>query len=250
MRTIRSRTAAAATAVVLAGLSLTACESDSDAASGGQSAARPESGAPSQPGGGAGGTGKADGEGSGSGSGTGSGSGSGSGSSSGQGASSGQSKGTGGSGGAGANQGAGSGSSGACTGANVKAVVSKVTRPINHLLLTITNTGSRACDAYSAPLLGFDDDQSVTRIMEDSKPQSVVTVAPGRSAYAAIQLSGEPGGDTHGRTAQRLTVHFAPRNGSGSVGTPAKLTLPAGTHKDDNAAVTYWQSSASDALTY
>ncbi|GFE18474.1 hypothetical protein Sgleb_65210 [Streptomyces glebosus] len=241
MRTIRSRTAAAATAVVLAGLSLTACESDSDAASGAQSAARPESGAPSQPGGGAGGTGKADGEGSGSGSG----------SSSGQGASSGQGKGGGKTGGgAGANQGAGSGSSGACTGANVKVVVSKVKRPINHLLLTITNSGSRACDAYSAPLLGFDDDQSVTRIIEDSKPQSVVTVAPGRSAYAAIQLSGEPGGDTHGRTAQRLSVHFAPRNGSGSVGTPAKLTLPANTHKDDNAAVTYWQSSASDALTY
>lgn len=238
MRTIRSRTAAAATAVVLAALSLTACESDSDAASGGQSAARPESGAPSQSGGEGGGTGKADGEGSGSGS------------SSGQGASNGQGKGTGKTGGAGANQGAGSGSSGACTGANVKAVVSKVKRPINHLLLTITNTGSRACDAYSAPLLGFDDDQSTTRIIEDSKPQSVVTVAPGRSAYAAIQLSGEPGGDTHGRTAQQLTVHFAPRNGSGSVGTPAKLTLPAGTHKDDNAAVTYWQSSASDALTY
>ncbi|WP_406474118.1 DUF4232 domain-containing protein [Streptomyces platensis] len=246
MRTIRSRTAAAATAVVLAGLSLTACESDSDAASGGQSAARPESGAPSRPGGDTGGTGKADGQGSGS-----SGSGADSGSGSGQGASSGQGKGGGKTGGgAGANQGAGSGSSGACTGATVKTVVSNVKRPINHLLLTITNTGSRACYAYSAPLLGFDDDQSVTRIMEDSKPQSVVTVAPGRSAYAAIQLSGEPGGDTHGRTAQRLTVHFAPRNGSGSVGTPAKLTLPADTHKDDNAAVTYWQNSASDALTY
>jgi len=243
MRTIRSRTAAAATAVVLAGLSLTACESDSDAASGGQSAARPESGAPSQPGGdagGTGGTGKADGQGSGS-----------SGSGSGQGASGGQGKGGGKTGGgAGANQGAGSGPSGPCTGATVKTVVSNVKRPINHLLLTITNTGSRACYAYSAPLLGFDDDQSVTRIMEDSKPQAVVTVAPGRSAYAAIQLSGEPGGDTHGRTAQRLTVHFAPRNGSGSVGTPAKLTLPANTHKDDNAAVTYWQNSASDALTY
>ncbi|MGA5566606.1 DUF4232 domain-containing protein [Streptomyces platensis] len=244
MLTLRSRTAAAATAVVLAGLALTACESDSDAASGGRSAARPESGAPSQPGAEAGGTGKADGEGSGSGSNSGSNSGSG------QGSSGGQGKGTGKTGGAGANQGAGSGASGACTGATVKAVVSKVKRPINHLLLRITNTGSRACDAYSAPLLGFDDDQSVTRIMEDSKPQSVVTVAPGSSAYASIQLSGEPGGDTHGRTAQQLTVHFAPRNGSGSVGTPAKLTLPAGTHKDDNAAVTYWQSSASDALTY
>ncbi|WP_435603903.1 DUF4232 domain-containing protein [Streptomyces sp. bgisy130] len=242
MRTIRSRTAAAATAVVLAGLSLTACDSDGNAASGGRSAPRPESGAPSTPGGEAGGTGKADGEGSGSGSGQGA--------SSGQGKDAGKTGGAGKSNGSGANQGAGNGSSGPCTGANVKAVVSKVKRPINHLLLTITNTGSRACDAYSAPFLGFDDDQSTTRIIEDSKPQSVVSVAPGQSAYAGIQLSGEPGGDTHGRTARKLSVHFAPRNGSGSVGTPAKLTLPADTHKDDNAAVTYWQSSASDALTY
>ncbi|MYT14943.1 Protein of unknown function (DUF4232) [Streptomyces sp. SceaMP-e96] len=239
MRTIRSRTAAAATAALLAGLSLSACQGDSEAASGTPSGARPEAGATASgatesgaassgatANGKPGGTGKTQGEGSGNG----------------QGASGGQGK------GAGKGGGTADGSAATCTGANTKAVITKVTRPINHLLLTITNTGSRSCDAYSAPLLRFDDEQSATRIMEDSKPQAVVTLAPGRSAYASILLSGEGGDDSGGRTAQRLEVHFAPRSGSGSTGTPLKLTLPAGTHKDNDAAVTYWQGSASDAL--
>ncbi|MEU8918036.1 DUF4232 domain-containing protein [Streptomyces nigrescens] len=237
MRTIRSRTAAAATAALLAGLSLSACQGDSEAASGAPSGARPEAGATSSgatANGKPGGTGKTQGEGSGTG----------------KGASGGQGKDAGKGGGTGKSGGTADGSAATCTGANTKAVITKVTRPINHLLLTITNTGSRSCHAYSAPLLRFDDEQSATRIMEDSKPQAVVTLAPGRSAYASILLSGEGGDDSDGRTAQRLEVHFAPRSGSGSTGTPLKLTLPAGTHKDNNAAVTYWQGSASDALTY
>ncbi|MFI2264378.1 hypothetical protein OHU45_31985 [Streptomyces tubercidicus] len=132
MHTIRFRTAAAVTAAVLAGLSLTACESD-EVASGGRSAASPDAGATSRPDGKAGGAGKAG------------------------------------------------------------------------------ETGK---------------------------------------ADSTGKADGEGGADSGGRTAQHLTVHFAPRSGSGSTGTPAKLTLPAGTHTDDDAAVTYWQSSASDALTY
>ncbi|MFB6438837.1 DUF4232 domain-containing protein [Streptomyces sp. NPDC056411] len=150
----------------------------------------------------------------------------------------------------GAAAGTGDGSLAPCTGSNTTAVVSKPTRPINHLLLKVTNKGSHACQAYFAPLLRFDDEQAATRTIEDSKPQAVVTVAPGGSAYASIMLSGAGGGDTGGRTAKRLTVYFAPRSGSGSTGEPSRLTLPSGTHKDDNAAVTYWQTSASDALTY
>lgn len=137
-----------------------------------------------------------------------------------------------------------------CTGENTKVVVSKVSRPINHLLLTVTNTGSRACAAYHAPLLRFDEEQSATQIIDASKPQSVVTLAPGRSAYASIMLSGAGAPESNGRTAQRLTVHFAPRSGTGSAEGPTQLKLPAGTYKDDNAAVTYWQSDMSEALTY
>ncbi|NUK04212.1 DUF4232 domain-containing protein [Streptomyces lunaelactis] len=137
----------------------------------------------------------------------------------------------------------------ACVGENTKVTVSQVSRPINHLLLTLTNTGSKACNAYHAPLLRFDDAQAPTRVMDDSRPQAVVTLAPGESAYASIILSGDS--SENGHTAKALTVHFAPRSGSGSTGTaPDRLTLPAGTYIDDNAAVSYWQSDMSDALTY
>jgi uncharacterized protein DUF4232 len=138
----------------------------------------------------------------------------------------------------------------ACTGANTKVTVSKVSRPINHLLLTVTNTGSKACNAYHAPLLRFDDGQAATQIMDESKPQAVVTLAPRQSAYASILLASADGSGENGGTAKTLAVMFAPRDGSGSIGNPHVLTLPADTYIDDTAAVSYWQSSMSDALTY
>ncbi|WP_407285335.1 DUF4232 domain-containing protein [Streptomyces sp. BP-8] len=239
MLRIRPRTAVAATAAVLAALSLTACQGSSpDADSPAKSAA---DGATAQPGDKADSNSNSNGK-SGSSNGNGNGGGSGSGAEKNPSA---QQPSNGGKA-----PGRGTGASDACTGGNVTATVTKVPRPINHLLLTVTNKGSRPCSAYFAPSLRFDDEQSATRVNDDSKPQAVVTLAPGRSAYASIVLSGEGGGDTHGRTAQKLTVYFTPRSGSGSVGAPLTLSLPAGTHKDDNAAVTYWQTSASDALLY
>uniref|UniRef100_A0AAU2VTK2 DUF4232 domain-containing protein n=1 Tax=Streptomyces sp. NBC_00008 TaxID=2903610 RepID=A0AAU2VTK2_9ACTN len=138
----------------------------------------------------------------------------------------------------------------ACTGGNTKTSVSKVTRPINHLLLTVTNTGTTTCNAYYAPKLRFDDAQAVFQILEDSKPQAVVTLNPGESAYASIGLTGEPGDGPAPRKATHLQVNFAGRSNVGSVGSPAQLNLPADTVWDDNGFVTYWQTEMSDALTY
>ncbi|MFG2629009.1 DUF4232 domain-containing protein [Streptomyces sp. NPDC048473] len=137
-----------------------------------------------------------------------------------------------------------------CIGENTKVTVSKVSRPINHLLLTMTNTGSRICDAYNAPKLQFDDAQAVFRIIEDSQPQAVVTLDPGQSAYAAIGLTGDTEmKDQHKAT--HLTVHFSAKDASGSTGTaPDELTLPANTYWDEKGYVTYWQSDMADALTY
>ncbi|MFE4917105.1 DUF4232 domain-containing protein [Streptomyces sp. NPDC056652] len=135
-----------------------------------------------------------------------------------------------------------------CTGANTKVKVSQVTRPINHLLLTVTNTGSKNCDAYYAPALRFDEAQAATQIIEESQPQAVVTLAPGESAYASISLNGD-GNPTI--PAKELTVHFIGRANQGSVGSPAgPLKLPTGTRIADDTAVTYWQSEMSDALTW
>ena len=137
-----------------------------------------------------------------------------------------------------------------CTGGNTKTVVSKVNRPINHLLLTVTNTGDRPCYAYYAPKLRFDDAQAVFPILESSRPQAVVTLDPGQSAYAAIGLTGEPGAGPAPRKAAHLQVNFSGRNAAGSTGAPAELTLPAKTYWDDNGYVTYWQTEMADALTF
>ncbi|WP_381795249.1 DUF4232 domain-containing protein [Streptomyces niveus] len=134
-----------------------------------------------------------------------------------------------------------------CTGANTKVTVTDVTRPINHLLVTATNTGSGNCHAYYAPLLGFDDAQSVTQINEDSRPQAVVTLAPGESAYASIALGGDGSPDI---AAYKLSVHFAGRDNQGSVGSAANLTLPKGTMISDSTSVSYWQSTMADALVW
>ncbi|TXS65445.1 DUF4232 domain-containing protein [Streptomyces sp. sk2.1] len=136
-----------------------------------------------------------------------------------------------------------------CTGDNTKVTISKVSRPINHLLLTATNTGSRPCYAYNAPALRFDDAQAVFPVLRSSVPQAVVALEPGQSAYAGIGLFGETDGkDLYEGT--DLTVYFTPRSNSGSTGSPAELKLPAGTHWGDNGFVTYWQSDMAVALTY
>lgn len=138
----------------------------------------------------------------------------------------------------------------ACTDANTKVTVTKVSRPLNHLLLTVTNTGSKACNAYHAPLLRFDDAQAVTRIMDESRPQAVVSLAPRQSGYASILLAAADGSGENGLTVKNLGVFFAPDSGEGSIGSAHELTLPPNTYIDTTAAVTYWQSSMSTALTF
>ena len=130
-----------------------------------------------------------------------------------------------------------------CTAANTKIVASKVSRPVNHLLLTVTNVGGRPCNALNAPVVGFDDPQAPITVVEDSKPQAVVTLAPGESGYASVILTGEPGPDTNGRTVRKIRVYLTRDSGT-------TVTAPSGTFADDGAAVSYWQRSLEDALTY
>ncbi|NEC63497.1 DUF4232 domain-containing protein [Streptomyces sp. SID9727] len=136
-----------------------------------------------------------------------------------------------------------------CTGANTKVTVTKVSRPINHLLLTATNTGDRPCYAYHAPMLRFDGAQAVFQVLRSSKPQAVVTLAPGQSAYASIGLTGEPNGQKP-YPSKHLGVTFADRNDGPVNSASTELTLPAGTSWDDNGFVTYWQSEMDQALVY
>lgn len=171
---------------------------------------------------------------------------------------SGGSKTSGGSGsGSGSASGSGSGSGTStsgripCSGANTKVTAQTVSRPINHMLLTVTNTGSKNCDLYYYPAVNFGDAQSVPPVMKDSQPQAVTTLTPGQSGYAGVALAGgDNGTGTNGRTVKSLSVYFFDRDNN-SISPAATPALPAkGVYVDDSLKVTYWVSDAQDALTY
>lgn len=130
-------------------------------------------------------------------------------------------------------------------------VAAPVNRPVNHMLLTVTNTGSKSCYLYRYPALRFTDEQSVPPVIDDSIPQAVVTLAPGESGYAGIALSAADGSAEHGRTAHSLEVYFHGRSGNESVGSGARPALPKqGVYIDDSLKVTYWQSTMDAALSW
>ncbi|WP_329541386.1 DUF4232 domain-containing protein [Streptomyces sp. NBC_01358] len=138
-----------------------------------------------------------------------------------------------------------------CTGGNTKLSITEISRPVNHMLLTMTNTGSKACNAYYYPYLKFGEAQSVPNTFEDSKPQAVVTINPGESAYAGVMTSSADGSGSNGYSAKDLSVSFQNRDGnSDNTGSSVSVPLSKSVHVDSSLTVSYWQMSMDDALTY
>ncbi|MGA5810058.1 DUF4232 domain-containing protein [Streptomyces cellulosae] len=248
MRTSRLQLLAAA-GVAVASLALTACQDGTGTRDEGASASKPvvsassdtssqgpkESGADNK-GNGSSANGS-DGDAAGSGD-------SGKGSSSGQGSSAGKGSGSGGSD-------DGPAAFNPCNGSNTSVSAAPVSRPVNHMVITVKNTGSKNCDLTYYPVLRFDEMQWVPQPVEASKPQAVVTLAPGESAYAGVLLSAADGSGTGGATGKKLTVGFQGRTPNSDGGPAAIPSLPAdGVYYDSSLTVTYWQSSMDEALTY
>ncbi|GAA2422461.1 DUF4232 domain-containing protein [Streptomyces glaucus] len=138
-----------------------------------------------------------------------------------------------------------------CNGSNTAVTAQPVPRPLNHLLITVKNTGSKTCDLTYYPVLRFDGMQWAPQAIESSKPQAVTTLAPGQSGYAGVLLSAADGSGDGGATGHRLTVGFQGRTPGSSGGPAATPALPAeGVHYDSSLKVTYWQTSMADALAY
>ncbi|MFF5574226.1 MULTISPECIES: DUF4232 domain-containing protein [Streptomyces] len=138
-----------------------------------------------------------------------------------------------------------------CNGSNTTVTAQPVRRPLNHMLLTVKNTGSKLCDLTYYPVLRFDEMQWVPRPIEDSKPQAVTTLAPGESGYAGVSLSAADGSGEWGTTGHKLTVGFQGRTPNSDGGPSALPALPAkGVYYDSTLTVTYWLRDMDDALTY
>ncbi|MFJ9925557.1 DUF4232 domain-containing protein [Streptomyces misionensis] len=153
--------------------------------------------------------------------------------------------------------GSGSGSGGAsepwdpanrvlCNGSNTRVTAQLQSRPLNHMLLTVTNTGSKYCDLTYYPVLRFDGMQWAPQADESTHPQAVTTLAPGKSGYAEVRLSAADGSGDGGTTGRRLTVYFQGKTPQSDGGATANPTLPAkGVYYDSSLEVTYWQSDLS-----
>ncbi|MFF1297520.1 MULTISPECIES: DUF4232 domain-containing protein [unclassified Streptomyces] len=134
----------------------------------------------------------------------------------------------------------------ACAKTSTRTTAKEVSRPLNHLLLTVTNTGSKNCTLIDYPAVRFGEAQSVPPVFEDSKPQAVVTLAPGESGYASVLLSAADGSGSNGYTAKSLEVYF-----NSAAKTAARPSLPAkGVYIDSSIQVSYWQSTMADALAW
>ncbi|MGW1027454.1 DUF4232 domain-containing protein [Streptomyces sp. NPDC002577] len=139
-----------------------------------------------------------------------------------------------------------------CTTDNLKFTAENVSRPINHMLITATNTTSEPCYIYGFPSVTFSD-QGPIGTAEETKPKYVVTVPPKESVYAGVTLStGTGSGKASGHDASSigLTLHAA--EGSGTTGSAVTVAAPGGSVyvEEGTAEVTYWQESADDALNW
>ncbi|MFE6846792.1 DUF4232 domain-containing protein [Streptomyces sp. NPDC057686] len=136
-----------------------------------------------------------------------------------------------------------------CNGSNTDVTVQTVSRPLNHMLITVKNTGSKVCDLPYHPVLPFDEMQWVPTARQETRPQAVVSLAPGESGYAAAVLSAADGSGEGGTTGHRLTIAFQGRTPHSSGGASATPPLPAaGVHYDSSLTVSYWQQNVEDAL--
>jgi hypothetical protein len=138
-----------------------------------------------------------------------------------------------------------------CNGSNTKVTAQPVPRPLNHMLITVTNTGSKTCDLTYYPVLRFDEMQWVPQAAKETQPQAVTTLAPGESGYAGVLLAAADGSGDGGTTAKKLTVAFQGSTPNSDGGASATPSLPAeGVYYDSSLTVTYWQRSSEDALAW
>ncbi|MEV1066052.1 DUF4232 domain-containing protein [Streptomyces sp. NPDC050263] len=139
-----------------------------------------------------------------------------------------------------------------CTPGSLEFAVKKVSRPLNHVLITATNTGAQACRVHSYPALRLSEDsQSVTDRVEESQPQSVVTLDRGATAYAGLTTASADGNSQTKVTTSTIGLYlFGPDEEPSDSG--AELPVPGGSLyvEEDNARVTYWQDDANAALAW
>ncbi|MGW7073630.1 DUF4232 domain-containing protein [Streptomyces sp. NPDC054855] len=115
------------------------------------------------------------------------------------------------------------------------------------VLLKITNNGGKACAVHGAPLVSDPTTGKNLPAARNTRPRSVVRLAPDRSAYAAINLAGMDAERTH--RSKTLAVTLVTKGGRATDGS-VTVNSPgaAGLLLDAGSRVTYWQNNLEDAM--
>lgn len=121
--------------------------------------------------------------------------------------------------------------------------------PINHVLITATNTSKLPCHLNKYPMLRTLLSQTaIVKAVEATKPAGPILLAPGATAYAGIMTSSADGSGVAGRNVLSLELQLQPGSGTGGVGRPVSVPMPTSAqYVDSTAVVTYWESDLQSA---
>ncbi len=136
----------------------------------------------------------------------------------------------------------------ACTEANTKLTTTLYPHDsAQHMLLTATNTGNRACTLFRYPLIIFPDRDGWAGPLESAMKD--VTIAPGKKAYAGMLLFRV---DAPTDAVKSMSVSLqgrVPNEDPDSL--PIEVPMPGGfVNIDDNPVVSYWNASKTKAEQY
>lgn len=129
--------------------------------------------------------------------------------------------------------------------------IDPVREPINHVLISATNTSKLPCHLNKFPSLRtFQSQTIIIRAAAATKPSGTVLLAPGATAYAGVMTNSADGSGTNGRQVPSLSLDLQSSGADGGgVGRPVTVQMPASAqYVDSSAVVTYWQSDMQSAL--
>jgi hypothetical protein len=129
--------------------------------------------------------------------------------------------------------------------------INPLPEPINHVMISATNTAQVPCHLNKYPLLRtFQAEKTPIAATGSTKPANPVLLAPGGTAYAGVMTNSPDGSGQNGKNIPTLILQLQPSNAdAGGVGRPASVAMPQNAqYIDSSAFVSYWESDMQSAI--
>ena len=129
--------------------------------------------------------------------------------------------------------------------------IDPVREPINHVLISATNTSQIPCHLNKYPLLRtFQASTSTIGVAPMDKPAAAILLAPGAVAYSGVMTNAADGSGTNRKTIPALFLQLQPGDAAaGGTGRPVSVAMPpSAQYIDSSAYVSYWESDTQTAL--